>query len=113
MSSGPANSNGTEDAVGDSCRGFGAKQLAHEQASQRDLGQYFDAGEMIEVFIQTPPSQNGGEEAVASYSRGECQDVRVFIQPGSHDLHRGSRVRCRVRYCGDSYLKALALYRLD
>jgi hypothetical protein len=91
----------------------GEKERAHRQALERNLSDYFTSGESIEVFIQTPAEKNGGEEAVAVYSRGEVQDARVFVDPGTHHLHRGCRVRCRIRYCGDSFLKALALYRLD
>ena len=91
----------------------GAKERAHRQAQERDLREYFCRGEMIEAYIQTPASQNGGEEAVALYSRGSVQDVRVFIDPGPHNLYRGCRVRCRVRHCGDTFLKALAIYRID
>ena len=112
MTSNSTDSNGITEVIREN-RGFGAKRLAHNQAAKQDLDDYFDVGEVIEVFIQTPPAHNGGEEAVAIYSQGECQDVWVFIDPGSHTLSRGSRVRCRIRYCGESFLKALAIYRLD
>jgi hypothetical protein len=65
-------------------QGYGAKQLAHRNAQQRDLENHISPGEMIEVYIRTPPERNGGEEAVGVYSRGEVQDVRVFIDPGQH-----------------------------
>jgi|AntRauTorcE11897_2_1112592.scaffolds.fasta_scaffold04821_4 hypothetical protein len=91
----------------------GAKERAHQQAQDRDLREHFCRGETIEAYIQTPTSENGGEEAVAVYSRDLVQDVRVFIDPGQHNLYRGCRVRCRVRYCGDNFLKALAVYRID
>lgn len=91
----------------------GSKERAHRQAQERDLREYFSRGEMIEVYIQTPASENGGEEAVAVFSRGPVQDARVFIDPGTHRLHRGCRVRCRIRYCDDNFLKALAVYRID
>jgi hypothetical protein len=91
----------------------GSKERAHRQAQQQDLREYFSRGEMIEAYIQTPASENGGEEAVAVYSRDSVQDARVFIDPGPHKLYRGSCVRCRIRYCDDNFLKALAVYRID
>lgn len=91
----------------------GAKERAHRQAQDRDLREYFTRGETIEVFIQTPPSENGGEEAIAVYSRHPVHDVMIFIAPGQHNLQRGCRVRCQIRYRGDNFLKALALYRID
>ncbi|GEM_PF-3141187 len=91
----------------------GSKERAHREAQERDLREYFSRGEMIEVYIQTPTSENGGEEAVAVYSRNPVQDARVFIDPGPHKLHRGCCVRCRIRYCANNFLKALAVYRVD
>ncbi len=91
----------------------GAKERAHRQAQERNLREHFTRGEMLEAYIQTPASGNGGEEAVAVYSRDPVQDVRVFIDPGQHNLYRGCCVRCRVRYCGNNFLKALAVYRID
>jgi hypothetical protein len=93
--------------------GQASKRNAHERARARDLSEYFEPGEHIEVFIETPPESNGGEEAVAKISRGEARDVSVFIDPGSHRLYRASRVRCRIRHVDDNHLKALATYRLD
>jgi len=101
---------GRQDEESETAReGYGAKQLAHTKAQQRCLEDYISPGETIEVFVQTSPRKNGGEEAVGSYSRDEVQDVRVFIDPGPHQLPRGSRVRCKVRHCGDTFLKALAM----
>ena len=93
--------------------GRGSKERAHRQAQERDLQEHFNRGEMIEAYIQTPASENGGEEAVAVYSRDPVQDARVFIDPGPHRLYRGCCVRCRVHYCDDNFLKALAVYRID
>ena len=93
--------------------GAGGKRLAHEQAQETDLREHFSRGEHIEVFVETPPSQNGGEEAVATVNRVPVYDARVFIQPGKYTLHRATRVRCRIAHVEENFLKALALYRLD
>lgn len=93
--------------------GRGAKIRAHEQARERDVRDYFDFAEQIDVIVEKPPEQNGGEEAVATTSRGEARDVKVYITPGQHTLHRGDRVRCRIKHVDYSYLKSLALCRLD
>ena len=91
----------------------GSKERAHREAQERDLREYFSRGEMIEAYIQTPAKENGGKEAVAVYSRNPVQDARMFIDRGLHGLHRGCCVRCRIRYCADNFLKALAVYRID
>lgn len=93
--------------------GVGAKRLAHEQAQKTDLREHFTRGEQVEVFVDTPPERNGGEEAVAMISQPPVHDSRVFIEPGRQTLHRATRVRCRIRHVDESFLKALALYRLD
>jgi len=107
----------TDDSIGgDSSRGqngAGAKRLAHEQAQETDLREHFSRGEQIEVFVETPPGQNGGEEAVATVNRAPVYDARVFIEPGRCTLHRATRVRCRIVYVDENFLKALALCRLD
>jgi len=94
-------------------RGAGEKRLAHEQARETDLRDHFGRGEQIEVFIQTPPEQNGGDEAVATVNRAPVYDARVFIEPGRFRLHRADRIRCRIRHAEENFLKALAVYRLD
>ena len=93
--------------------GNGAKNWAHKQAQKRDLVKYFNPGEQIEVFIETPPERNGGEEAVATVSRDDARDGRVFISPGPHNLPRGAQVRCRITHVEQNYLKALAMWRID
>jgi hypothetical protein len=72
-----------------------------------------DAGEHITVFVEAPPDQNGGDEAVAKTNRGAVSDATVFITPGSCTLHRADQVHCRIRDVEDNYVKALALYRLS
>lgn len=48
-----------------------------------------------------------------SIDRPPVHDDRVFVNPGEWALHRASRVRCRIRFVGENYLKAIATYRLD
>jgi hypothetical protein len=91
----------------------GAKRLAHERALETNLCEHFKRGEQIDVFIEKPPEQNGGEEAVATINRAPVYDARLFIRPGKHTLHRANRVRCRIIHVEENFLKALALYRLD
>lgn len=93
--------------------GAGAKRLAHEQALETDLREHFSKGEYIEVLVETPTEQNGGEKAVATVNRGSVYDARVFIEPGRCTLHRATRVRCRINYVDENFLQALAVYRLD
>ena len=107
----------TDDNIGvdSTCgsNGAAAKRLAHKQAQETDLREYFSRGEHIEVFVETPPRQNGGEEAVATVNREPVYDARVFIEPGRCTLHRATRVRCRIVHVDKNFLKSLALYRLD
>lgn len=103
----------TSDTSSHTTTGAGAKRLGHEQALETNLREHFTRGEHIDVFVEKPPEQNGGEEAVSTVNRDSVHDARVFIHPGRHTLHRAARVRCRVVYVGNDFLKALALYRLD
>jgi len=91
----------------------GAKLHHHERALDRDLSEYFDVGDRIEVIIEEPPSQNGGEEAKATTYREKSRDVVVFITPGEKPLHRGDRVRCRIKHVGNNHLKAVVVCKLD
>lgn len=93
--------------------GTGAKRFAHKQAQETDLREHFSRGEQIELFVETPPKHNGGEEAVATVNRAPVYDARVFIEPGRCTLHRATRVRCRIAHVEENFLKALALYSLD
>lgn len=107
----------TNDSTGGSnthaMTGRGAKSLAHEQARETDLRDHFTRGEQMEVFVETPPERNGGEEAVATVNRAPVYDAGVFINPGRCTLHRAARVRCRIIHVEENFLKALALYRID
>lgn len=107
----------TDDSTGEKSThgttGAGAKRLAHEQARETNLREHFTQGEQIEVFVETPPERNGGEEAVATANRAPVYDARVFIKPGRCTLHHAARVRCRIAHVEENFLKALALYRLD
>lgn len=106
----------TDDDREDSNRGLagtGAKQLGHKRAREIDLRKHFSKGEQLEVLIETPPKQNGGEEAIATVNRPPVHDARVFIEPGRFTLHRASKVRCRIAHVERNFLKALAIYRLD
>lgn len=90
----------------------GAKRHAHERASSRDVTDYFDIGEHIDVIVESPPSENGGDEAIASISRDEARDIRVFIKPGTGHLHQGDHIRCIISHVDRSFLKAVCLCKL-
>ena len=92
---------------------YGAKRHAHQRAKSRNVAEFFDLGEQIEVIIKEPPSENGGEEAVASTSRDDARDVRVFVEPGSKHLHRSDHIKCRIAHVDRDYLKAVFMCKLN
>lgn len=90
----------------------GTKRHAHERAKSRDVTDYFKIGEQINVVIETPPGENGGDEAIASISRDEARDVKIFITPGREPLHRGDHIKCSISHVDSSYLKGVCLGKL-
>ena len=90
----------------------GAKRHAHERASSRDVTDYFDVGDNIDVIVEVPPSENGGDEAIASTSRDEARDVKLFIKPGVSHLHQGDHIKCTISHVDRSFLKAVCQCKL-